>query len=226
MHECTEAVFLKDVSKHKMEVLLDNGIYRHLRFKGEPSWNQSLNVVTWPGRLAYTGDMGTFVFARLEDMFQFFRTRPSGDPAKLYINTGYWGEKLEAIDRDHRNSSERAFSADLFREKVEEHVAEWIEEYSLTETEQQELRADIEDEVLRFDEDGEHEARRALSDFSAIVGEHEFQFQDTWEWDLREYTFRFVWCCYAIAWAIRQYDAKQHEPEAALIGLKKDSMVS
>ena len=28
----TEETFLKDVEKHRMTVLLDNGVYRHLRF--------------------------------------------------------------------------------------------------------------------------------------------------------------------------------------------------
>ena len=38
--------------------------------------------------------------------------------------------------------------------------------------------------------------------------EHEgFQFHDSWEWDNTSYTFRFLWCLYAITWGIRQYDA-------------------
>ena len=94
----TEESFLNDVSKHEMKVLLDNGIYRHLRFKQQGSSNMWFDVVTWPGFLAYTGDMGAFVFARLEDMFEFFRGRPVDDKDKLYINLGYWGEKLEAVD--------------------------------------------------------------------------------------------------------------------------------
>jgi hypothetical protein len=76
--EITEEVFLKDVEKHEMKVLLDNGLYRHLRFAatGQYSWNQWFEIITWPGKLAYSGDMGTYVFERIEDMFEFFRVRP------------------------------------------------------------------------------------------------------------------------------------------------------
>jgi hypothetical protein len=34
-----------------------------------------------------------------------------------------------------------------------------------------------------------------------------FQFSDVWEWDLREWTHQFLWCCSAIPWAVAQYDA-------------------
>jgi hypothetical protein len=33
-----------------------------------------------------------------------------------------------------------------------------------------------------------------------------FQFHDTWEWDLSDYTHQFLWCCSAIPWAIARYD--------------------
>jgi hypothetical protein len=207
MNNPTQQSFLKDVADHSMTVLLDDGLYRHIRFQGaRHPWNQWFDIVTWPGRLAYSGDMGTFVFARLEDMFEFFRSRPSGDPSKLFINTGYWAEKLQAVDRDHRNNSEMAFSEELFLERVEEHVSEWINEYPLTGKEKKELREAIAENVLCYADDGEYEAHRALREFSAEVGGHKFEFCDTWEWNLREYTYRFVWCCYAIAWSIQQYD--------------------
>jgi hypothetical protein len=49
----------------------------------------------------------------------------------------------------------------------------------------------------------EHEAHRRLSDF-----EHAgLRINDSWEWDLREYDFRFLWCCWAIVWGIERYRA-------------------
>ena len=80
----TEESFLKDVEKHEMKVLLDNGIYRHLRMKQPGSNNMWFDIVTWPGRLTYTRRYGNLrqPFARLEDMFEFFRAeldrRPQG----------------------------------------------------------------------------------------------------------------------------------------------------
>lgn len=49
--------------------------------------------------LCYTGDMGTYVFQRLTDMFEFFRTDreyKKRNGGKLAVNLSYWGEKLQA----------------------------------------------------------------------------------------------------------------------------------
>lgn len=208
-----EASFLKDVSKHEMAVLLDNGIYRHLRFKQPGSSNQWFDIVTWPGFLAYTGDMGSFVFARLDDMFRFFRTDSKREG--LGINLGYWGEKLEAVDRCGRTSGHRQFSEQKMRKNVEEHVTQWIEYYELSEDDAAELKEAVEDEVYRYFEDGEYEAHRAVRDFDFKHDGKTFQFQDAWEWSCEEYTYRFVWCCYAIAWAIKQYDSRESAEVAA-----------
>jgi hypothetical protein len=218
MREMTEAVFLKDVAKHQMRVLLDQGIYRHLRFKStEHGFNQWFDIVTWPGYLAYSGDMGCYVFARLEDMFEFFRHSPRPGEEGLFINVDYWAEKLEAVDRCGRGSCDaEEYSEEKFIQHVNEAVQDWINEYDLSPAEQTELRNEIEEQVLSASNDGEHEAHRALRDFTEKIGEHEFEFHDSWEWDLREYSLRFVWCCYALVWAIQQYDqAKQPKKEVA-----------
>ena len=66
--------FLKDVKNHGMEVRRDDGLYRHLIFRApKDSWHQWFEVVTWPGSLAINGDMGSWCFSRIEDMFEFFR---------------------------------------------------------------------------------------------------------------------------------------------------------
>jgi hypothetical protein len=191
---CTEAQFLADVAKHAMTVMRDDGVSRHLRFAQPGTRNRQFDLITWAGHLCYTGDMGTFVFARLQDMFEFFREhdKDSGKGQGLAINPGYWAEKLLAIDR----SGYREYSADLFREKI----AEWLDEVDAT----QELRDEVDDHVLAYADDGHDAAVRSATEF-----EHngERPLQDLWEVELREYTFHFIWCCYALAWGIRQYDA-------------------
>jgi hypothetical protein len=225
--ELTEEEFLKNIAKHEMNVLKDDGVYRHIRMKQPGSFNMWFDIVTWPGFLAYTGDMGAFVFTRLEDMFQFFRSDWINDrkDGKIRINPSYWGEKLEAVDRNGRTGSYREFSEDRFKEHVEDVITEWIQEcpieYESSEEEEAEqrkkfeteLRKAVEEEVYRNLGDGEHEARRALNEFSFSPEEnrfyrepHKYEFRDTWEWDCEEYTFRFTWCCYALAWSIRKYD--------------------
>lgn len=205
----TEASFLADVKQHTMAVLLDKGVYRHLQFKQNGSSVMWFDIVTWPGFLAYSGDMGCFVFSRLKDMFEFFRTRPTDRGEKLFINEGYWSEKLEAVDRCGRPCDYKEFSSERFESMVNEHVDEWIEEWELTEEQAAELREEIKNEVLCASDDGEYRAHEVLRDFSFEQDGHKFEFSDTWEWDLREYTFRFIWCCYALSWAIKQYDAQK-----------------
>jgi hypothetical protein len=231
-HQPTEKTFLKDIAKHEMKVLLDNGIYRHIRFRKPESGDMWFEIVTWPGFLAYSGDMGCFVFSRIKDMFEFFRTRPEGS-SKLFINTGYWGEKLEAVDRYGHESGHLVFSPESMREHVEQTVKYWVENYPVpydADAEEEtavrnefeaELREAIEEDIYRYLDDGEHEARASVNRFSFQQDAERFdrekpkyEFSDTWEWDCTEYTFRFVWCCYALAWAIQQYDKfKETLPE-------------
>ena len=35
----------------------------------------------------------------------------------------------------------------------------------------------------------------------------EFRFAHTWDWDLGDYDWTFLWACHAIVWGISQYDA-------------------
>ncbi|MFK5283374.1 hypothetical protein ACI3PL_27750, partial [Lacticaseibacillus paracasei] len=58
--------------------MLDNGVYRHLRFKAPDTGNQHFHLVTFPGRLVYCGDMGSYLFERTTDMFGFFRRPDRG----------------------------------------------------------------------------------------------------------------------------------------------------
>ena len=191
-------------------------------------------LVTWPGSLAYSGDMGCFVFSRLEDMFEFFRTE-YGEGQKLRINPSYWGEKLEAVDRlGHRDSGHREFSEGKLRKHVEDAIKTWVEEcdepYDASDEDvaaakaafKAELREAIEEDVYYHFDEGEHEARKAVNDFQRKIGDQTYNFQETWEWDCDDYTYRFIWCCYALAWAIQTYDkASIATPEAALTEVSK-----
>ena len=66
--------FLRDVAEHTMTVIREDGVSRHIRFAKPGTSCMHFDLITWPGYLCYTGDMGTYVFQRLTDMFEFFRT--------------------------------------------------------------------------------------------------------------------------------------------------------
>ncbi|WP_349609071.1 hypothetical protein [Cupriavidus sp. DF5525] len=212
---CTQERFERDVAEHQMTVLHEDGVYRHIRFRRPDSSSMHFDLITYPGYLVYSGDMGCYVFSRLRDMFEFFRTdRLHGkDPSKLYINRGYWSEKLQAVDGNRRNGSATEFSEEKFRRVINEYRLNWIRDGrdSLTKDQRRELWEAVDDDVLRYLDDGEHAAYQHAQEFSWSVKpdgrRHTYAFEDLWEHDFTEYTFHFTWCCYAIAWAIRQYDA-------------------
>ncbi len=194
----TEESFLRDVAEHQMQILRDDGVYRHIRFKQPGTSDMHFDLITWPWRLCYTGDMGTFVFQRLEDMFVFFRTDRHRDKPGLHTNPGYWSEKVEAADR---HDGIKEYRAEKFRRRI----TEWLDDAGAS----PELREAVEDEVLSCADEGEYEARRAVRDFDHEDGADIFT--DFWEIDLTEYTHRFMWCCYALAWGIQKYDDAKKE---------------
>lgn len=217
----TEAEFLKDVSEHQMEVIRDDGVYRHVRFKKPGTSCMHFDLITWPGYLCYTGDMGSYVFSRIRDMFEFFRTDRQcqlRDGRTLAINPSYWSEKVEARDRD----GVEEFSEDLFRKALKQEFDSHFEgrepdddasedEKAAFEEKKAEAWEAVEDEILGVDS-LEHEGIGAACRF-----EHDgLEFADFWDHRLQDYTYRFMWCCFALAWGIQQYDtAKQSAAEQA-----------
>jgi len=206
-NDCTKERFLRDVANHKMTILKDDGVYRHILFAKPDSSNMAFELVTWPHFLSYTGDMGAYTFSRINDMFSFFR-REDGE---LSINTGYWGEKCEAVDRA---SGIHEYSPEMFIEVINDQCNEWIDEYELTGDDAEKLRGEIED-LKCHAHDGEERARDAAESFTfthEVPFAHEgrkLTFNDFFETTLTKKTFRFVWCCYAIAWGISHYDKEK-----------------
>jgi hypothetical protein len=179
--------FLDNVKNHKMKILLDNGVYRHLYFRSPETVNRYFEIVTYPGYLVICGDMGTYVFRRLSDMFEFFRHDT--------VDLDYWSQKIDAEDK---NSKVREFSPEKAEKIIRDHINEYFED---GEDEAEKKRVLEEFEDLNFE--NEDELYRGLNDISADC------FQDCWEWGFKEYNFHFTWCCQAIVWAIKQWDSRE-----------------
>lgn len=90
MQKCTEEIFKNDTKEHEIEILKDNGVYRHMRIGKKDSFNMHYYLTTWPGHLCISGDMHDFVFAIPGDTISFFRQET------LIINPVYWSGKLVA----------------------------------------------------------------------------------------------------------------------------------
>lgn len=199
MRELTKAQFLKDVAGHKMKVLRNDGLYKHLHFEDEiKGYNLWFDLITWPGNLTIRGDMGTWTFSRIQDMFNFFRS------PDLSINAGYWAEKLQGGIHGGRDLAKR-FDEDSFKKRLVEQLEDY---YGLHRKKLAEVKQALQEEVLN--QDCKYDLMIAARDFQYTFSDgKKFQFETCELPDGKEYTYQFIWCLYAIVWGIQQWDAAQ-----------------
>lgn len=193
-YDPTQEKFDKDMANGVMEVLRDDGIYRHLRFRKLGGGFVWFDIVTWPGSLVITGDCKTFTFQRLDDMFEFFR---SSDKS---INPQYWQEKIV----DGRDRAE-SFDWDTFRAQVMAEFQQETEDWSYDD--QQEAREALEDDLdSQPDEYGGVDVLRNFEHTNSRGTIFSFYLNDGAP-DGKDWDFHYIWCCRAIVWGIDQYDA-------------------
>jgi hypothetical protein len=220
MPETIAEQFARDTASHEMQVLRDDGIYRHLLFRSVVTDKETgkrsrssfywFELVTWPGCLTINGDCGTFTFSRVTDMFGFFRSRYG-------INPPYWAEKVCGDTRT------KSYSEDKFRQQVLEDFIQAVRNGGVPRGLGKAIRTDVLDAAtleIHY-EDG---ARRVLDEFKHYASETDryacgkqpdFEFTDTWEWDLQDWDWQYLWCCHAIQWGISVYDKQRDDDEAA-----------
>tara|TARA_R110000851_G_scaffold162557_1_gene306408 strand:- start:508 stop:1167 length:660 start_codon:yes stop_codon:yes gene_type:complete len=209
--------FLKTVAEHEMKVMLDAETgHRHLTFSKPDSSDMHFHINTWNGYLNFSGDMGAYLFSRTKDMFQFFRSDDLG------INTGYWAEKCQSACT---NGGVKVFSS----EALEKCLADRIEYVSLDLVDEYEDHGEDYDSFELFteavkNEMTDHFKHEELDQYRFISVVEEFESEiipdhrlidGDYEWlDFEVYSYRYQWCCYAIVWAIQQYDIYKDEGEA------------
>ena len=188
--QITEETFLQQTKNHRLTVIRDDGLYRHLHLGKPGTRYESWDIVTWPGYLAMVGDMGDWVFERDDDMFVFFRSKAE----QFIINPRYLAEKLQAQGGD----GWEYFSISAFRNRVEILAMECenVETYA-------EVSEEHRDTLLQLME--------AEDECAAVVAIREFRegwidLTDFWDDYFGETSPRFIFACYAIAWSIRKYD--------------------
>lgn len=186
----TKERFESGTKDHQLDIRRDDGVYRHLSFGKPGTGMMRVDIVTWPGYLAYAGDMGAFVFSRVEDMFTFFRG--------CRVDPSYWAEKVKAADRDQV----REWSRDKFISRAREDLDLLIEE------DDDGRWVGVED---KFNEDvlrgiSEKSKEGAYGDIIMFEYKGRYPFQEFYEVNTDIFTFRFLWCCHAIVRIIELYD--------------------
>jgi hypothetical protein len=197
--------FTHDVRHHRLAIKQDDGLHRHLKYRkhGPHRWLHWFELVTWPGSLAIRGDMGSYQFSRIDDMFEFFRRRDGG------INPSYWAEKLDTIDK---HGPVMAFDTSHARAVLADQVEDWPSD----------AKREAFDEIGRVLDDhcDQHgQAFREACERFEYVDARDYTdpkkhtFSDVWEWGSAQvYTYRFLWCLRAIVWGIAQYDKAKAAP--------------
>lgn len=218
-YELTTESFLRDVKDHDLTLVRDDGLYRHIRFRRPGTSCMYFDLITWPGALCYTGDMGTYVFSRLSDMFEFFRTdQARAKEGELKINPGYWAEKLIAVDGGRRNGKATEFSEEKFTRVINEYVADWLSGHDVSDEDAEALRVSVQEEIIdKIEPQDESYTYRLAHEFTHQVAGDEFYFQDLWDYDFSQYTHSFLWCCHALSWGIQQYDVEKAKAGEAAI---------
>lgn len=207
--------FLLDTTFHRLEIIRDDGLYRHLRMKQPGTSCYYYDIITWPGYLTVTGDMGTWTFSRIADMFNFFGAWEG------VINTHYWSEKLEAgAGCSSRELLAKEYNHEAFCRSLKESMREYLDDSEEDQTEDEDW--DDEDETPDSEKAKVREAVRELcrSEFSneweAYQAVYEADWPDRWSsWDIcdgltfKTYTSHFRWILFAITWAIAKYHNKR-----------------
>ena len=186
----TEEDFKESVANHTLTIHQDDGVFRHLVMQKDKEFHMKYEITTWPGYLCISGDMGCFVFQRLKDMFEFHRKKD------YTIDFYYWAQKVQAGDV-------RRFSTKVVAQHLTEDY-EYLKEDAL-EKEKFDENIDLNCYIRRADDVFSH--AEACDLLNELYKEFGSSFEDYSEYDFTEFTFHFIWCCYAVCHAIKEYDA-------------------
>lgn len=191
--EGARAQFESETTEHRMTVVHEDGLHRHLHFARPGTGMWSWSIITWPGHLAIAGDIGDgWMFAREDDMLQWFgrNGHQSG------INPGYWSEKMP----EHHRTAARHFSAARFERQMRAAVAD----LDVTDARRAEVLAALEEDVFGGYDDvtWTYAALESVSDVTGGVGLPELSDVDCDEWD-----HHFLLALFSIRYAVRAYAA-------------------
>lgn len=192
-----------EIAQHlRMQIIEDKelpdggGRLRLLRFRREDKQFQGwFDIVSYPGTLIINGDYGCYAFARTPDMFDFFRT------SRKEPNVDYWASKCLQPRKTFT-----AYSPELFVHQVVDWIVERVKGGDRFGPE---LRQRIRDEVIGEAENGQIAAISAALNFEDEAGHSVFQ--DFYEVTTEAYDFGFLWCLYAVMWAVQQYDKAKEQ---------------
>lgn len=209
--------FKVETKNHKMKVLHNDGIYRHLRFMDPKNSAYWFEVHTGPNFLLFRGDGDSYVFSNGDrDMFRSFRHSIYKD-GSLHPDPGYWTQKLSSSEQAEK------WDQDVFQEDLEQYITDMVEQEIVPKEHEQRLRDEVEADLMYEDLHSADLAIKALTEFSFYFEESnrydsekkpDFEFDECWEWisTCTEYDWWYLWALHGICWAIKTLDATYGVP--------------
>jgi hypothetical protein len=193
--------FLRDVRDHKMTIELDQGLHRCIRFgRTRAASAYHFRLVTWPGHLSISGDMGDYTFSRLHDMFTFFRfAGPEYDKTDR-INVGYWDEKLTSVCK---SGGREELDEEAYTDAVRRCLNSHINGMSLSDAKR--VMRDVRWDNLLEAPSSVREAQDRIYAWRCPVTGN-CPFAEFWNYRITKASYHLVWCLRAIQWGIKQYD--------------------
>lgn len=201
----TKEEFLYSVQDHELIINLDQDNFRDITLRNPESNDKIFHISSRPYYLTICGDMGTFVFSRSEDMFRFFRNDDLG------IQPCYYHEKLQSVDKICKSLEFDCDSIidrlneylEMFEENSNEYIGETIydtQEYC-PETAKQAI-----DRFIKYTERSEVEYVYEINNWDSDASGG-MELTDFWDgFSGMGYTYHYIWCLYAITYAIKLYD--------------------
>ncbi|WP_431790622.1 hypothetical protein [Kocuria palustris] len=231
--------FCKNTENHRLRILHDDGLYRHLRMqsdneKGQPTAIWYWDIITWPGSLAIRGDVADgYIFTRDPDMLEFFSLHPDryhDDAPKIDMH--YWAQKLA---HEHRSTA-TVYDPEVFLASVHDALSnDSMDSEDLMDTARQHMLACLDEQAfarLPDEEDPGYEAalnalldpiaEEILNDARSSsetesearqwLHENERLFPEAAaEWDLSDFDPQFKIACWAIDKTVRAYRTYTNE---------------
>ncbi|MGH3745790.1 MAG: hypothetical protein ACRDT8_00140 [Micromonosporaceae bacterium] len=193
--------FKRETAEHKMTILHDDGLYRHLRFRRGESDMYRFDLITVPGTLIFQGDGESYVFSRRPDMFEFFRDcRTTADFGGPYgIHPQYWAEKITSDA-----SRVKRYDEDLFRAAIVDETKQAIRDRVAPRGFGRAVHEFLTDDWI--DLSFEHNAYGELDRFEYKGFRFPDLFDGDWYERSRDYHWWYLWACHAIVAGIVSYD--------------------
>lgn len=176
------------LANHTVEVMLEQGVYRHYYCAQPGTGNMSFSVFTLPGRLIVSGDIGDLCVERVYDMFTWAWTSVR--------DVSYFEEKAW-----------RCIKTKDFDRQVAHDALKWIYDCHVDGATPEERRKhdEISRDLMRLLDD-EHELRQAYYESDWFDGDPP-SFDD--------YTHEFLRCRFALRWFFKWCD--KNRPNIPLV---------